>query len=70
MKTRYLLIFLLILISIVPAYYINGYLQRVIKPRQSLFQLLLYFLSGFVLVFVYTNLIVRIILWLFPLPLK
>jgi hypothetical protein len=70
MRTRSLVILLILVGSVAPAYYINNYLQRIIAPRQSFTRLLLYLLSGFVLVFVYTFLVIWIISRLFPLPLK
>ena len=61
-----LLVLLLILISLIPVYYINVWLQRLVRPRKSFAQLLLYILTCFALVFVYTFLLVFLILRLFP----
>jgi hypothetical protein len=66
MKLQRLLIVLLILLSLIPIAYMNQWLQRVIQPRRSFIQLMLYVLASLVLVFVYTFLLVWIITYLFP----
>jgi hypothetical protein len=66
MKWKAIIIILIILVSLFPVYLINKYLQRIIKPRNSLGQLFLYLLSGLVLIFGYTFLLVLIIKKLFP----
>jgi len=66
MKWKALIILLLILGSLIPAYLLNKFLQKIIKPRQSLSRLLLYLLSGMLLVFFYTLLLVFIIKLIFP----
>lgn len=70
MKQPSSVLFVVTLISVIPAYYLNRYLQKVIQPRQSFTRLMVYLLSGLALVFVYTFLIVKVILWLFPPSLK
>lgn len=66
MRWQRLLILLIILASIIPAFYVNQWLQQWIQPRRSFGQLLLYILAGFALVFVYTFLLVWIITQVFP----
>jgi len=66
MKLQRLLVVLLILLSLIPIAYMNQWLQRVIQPRQSFIQLMLYVLASLILVFVYTFLLVWIITYLFP----
>jgi len=66
MKLQRLLVVLLILLSLIPIAYMNQWLQRVIQPRRSFIQLMLYVLASLVLVFVYTFLLVWIITYLFP----
>lgn len=66
MKLQRLLILVIILLSLIPAWYINGWLQKVIQPRRSFGHFLLYLLASLVLVFVYTFLVVTIISWVFP----
>jgi len=70
MKNPSLLLFFVALLSVIPVYYFNRYLQRKLQPRQSFGRLMLYILSGFILVFAYTFLTVKVILWLFPPSLK
>jgi hypothetical protein len=66
MRLQRLLILLLILASLIPAYYINLQLQRLIQPRRSFGQLILYFIACLVFVFGYTYLLVWIITQVFP----
>ncbi|MFI5129501.1 MAG: hypothetical protein ACHQFX_05895 [Chitinophagales bacterium] len=66
MKLRTLAILLIILVSLIPVYLLNKYLQPKIRPKQSGGRLFLYIISGFLLVFVYTFLVVLVIRKLFP----
>jgi hypothetical protein len=66
MKLQRLLVVLLILLSLIPIAYMNQWLQRVIQPRRSFIQLMLYVLASLILVFVYSFLLVWIITYLFP----
>jgi hypothetical protein len=66
MKLQRLLVVLLILLSLIPIAYMNQWLQRVIQPRRSFIQLMLYILASLILVFVYSFLLVWIITYLFP----
>lgn len=66
MKTPSLLIILLIILLLIPIYYINRLLQRFIQPRQSAARLFLFILANFLLVIVYTILVVGLVLQLFP----
>jgi hypothetical protein len=66
MKLHRLLILGVILLSLIPAYYVNQWLQKLIQPRRSLGQLLLYIVSCFAFVFGYTFLLVWIITQVFP----
>jgi hypothetical protein len=68
MKLRSLLILLILLFSLLPAYSFNRYLQRVLRPRESAGRLFLFLLANFVFVVVYTILIVGLIIRLFPAP--
>ena len=61
-----ILILVFILLSLVPAYYINVWLQRVIQPRRSFGHFMLYLVVSLALVFAYTYLVVTIISWVFP----
>jgi hypothetical protein len=66
MKWRAILILLIILLSLIPAYLVNKYLQKIIKPKESGLRFLIYMLSAFALVFIYTFLIVFAIKRLLP----
>jgi hypothetical protein len=66
MKLKALAILFIILVSLVPVYLFNKYLQKKIRPRESMGRLILYMLSGFLLIFVYTFLVVLVIGKLFP----
>lgn len=56
----------IIVLSLIPAWYINGWLQRVIRPRRSFGHFMLYLVVSLAMVFVYTFLVVTIISWVFP----
>jgi hypothetical protein len=58
--------FLFILASLIPMFYINKWLKGVIIPRKSLSRLALYFVLILELIFIYTYLLVLVILNLFP----
>ncbi|WP_148661147.1 hypothetical protein [Flavisolibacter tropicus] len=61
-----LLILVIILLALIPAFYVNRWLQQIIQPRRSFVQLMLYILTCFAFVFVYTFLLVWIITQVFP----
>jgi hypothetical protein len=67
MRVRSLLIFLIILLAIVPIYYFNRWMQRVMRPRESAGRFFLFIFANFILVIVYTVLMVGMIVRLFPL---
>jgi hypothetical protein len=67
MKLRSLAIFLIILFSLMPAFYMIKFLQRKLQPRESFLRLMFYLLSSFALVFVYAFLLVWAVAHLFPL---
>lgn len=66
MKWKAIVILVIIFVSLIPAYSLNKYLQRTIKPRESLGRLFFYLFSGMMLVFVYTLLLVLLIKFIFP----
>jgi hypothetical protein len=66
MKLKALAILFIILASLIPVYFLNKNLQKIIRPRESLGRLFFYLLLGFAIVFVYTFLVVFIIKKLFP----
>jgi hypothetical protein len=66
MKLKALAILFIILVSLIPVYLFNKYLQKKIRPRESLGRLFLYMLSGILIIFTYTFVVVFIIGKLFP----
>lgn len=56
----------IIVLSLFPVYLLYNYLQRVMKPRESLLQFLFWMFTGLVLIFLYTFLLVLLIKLLFP----
>jgi hypothetical protein len=56
----------LIVVFMIASYFLNQWLQTVIKPRQSLSKLALYMFTVLVMVFVLSFLMVLIITWLYP----
>jgi hypothetical protein len=66
MKWRSLIILLILLLSLLPAYYFSRFLQRVLRPRESAGRLFLFLLASFVLVVVYTVFLVGVIIRVFP----
>jgi hypothetical protein len=66
MRFRAVVIILIIIASLIPVYSFNKYLQERIRPRESLGRLLGYILSGLLLIFIYTFLLVFLIRKLFP----
>ena len=66
MKLQKLLILAIIILSLIPAYYINRWMLNWIQPRRSFLQFLLYMLLSFALIFLYTFLLVMIISAVFP----
>jgi hypothetical protein len=68
LKLQRILILIIVLLSLIPVYYINLWMQKVIQPRRSFGRFLLYMLAGMGLVFGYTFLITSLIFKLFPVP--
>jgi hypothetical protein len=66
MKLRALLILLVLVVAMVPMYFLNRWLQVVMKPRESVGRLLLFILANFVLIVVYTVLVVGLVIRIFP----
>ncbi|MEI2738748.1 MAG: hypothetical protein V9F01_08180 [Chitinophagaceae bacterium] len=66
MKLKAVAILLIIVFSLMPMYMLYQYLQRIMLPRKSMRRFLLWMLAVFVLIFVYTFLLVFSIKMLFP----
>jgi hypothetical protein len=64
-KLKSIIVIVIILVSLIPLYWVNAYLQRKMKPRQSFGRLFSYLLLALLLIFAYTLLIVTIIRKLF-----
>ena len=58
--------FLVILVALIPAFYIYRFLQRVIRPRETPGRFFLFLFANFLLVVVYTITLVAIWVKLFP----
>jgi len=66
MKLKAFVIVGIILISLVPVYLFNKYLQKVLRPRESAGRFITYLFIGLILIFAYTFLLVFAIKRLFP----
>jgi hypothetical protein len=66
MKLKGIAVLLIIILSLLPAYYINLQLLKFIEPRKAPVRFLSYMLSMLAFIFVYTFLIVWLIGRLFP----
>jgi len=65
MRLRSLVILLIIIAALVPFYYLNRWLQRVIRPREAAVRFFLFIFANFLLIIIYTVLIVGIVVRLF-----
>ncbi|HEY4111199.1 MAG TPA: hypothetical protein VGM48_19400 [Puia sp.] len=65
MKIRSLLILLIIGLALVPVYFFNRWLQRVIRPREAAGRFFLFIFVNFLLIIVYTILVVGVVVRLF-----
>ncbi|HVU95046.1 MAG TPA: hypothetical protein VHE34_07485 [Puia sp.] len=65
MRLRSLLILLVIGLALVPAFYLNRWLQRMMRPREAAARFFLYIMANFLLIVVYTILVVGLIVRLF-----
>lgn len=66
MKVRSLLILLLVVGALVPIFVINRWLNRLMKPRENAGRLFLFLIANFVLIIVYTMLVVGMVVRVFP----
>jgi hypothetical protein len=65
MRLRSLVILLVLILSMVPAYYLNRWLQGVMRPRENAGRFFLFLFANFVLIIVYTVLVVGVVVRLF-----
>jgi hypothetical protein len=66
MKLRALLILLAVSAAMVPLYYLNRWIKRVLRPRENAGMLFVFLIANFVLIIVYTMLVVGMIVRIFP----
>jgi len=66
MKVRGLIILLVLVLAMVPIYFLNRWLQRVMQPRENAGRFFLFAFVNFVLILVYTLLVVGLIVRIFP----
>jgi hypothetical protein len=66
MKVHPLLIFLIVVLAMVPLYFINRVLKKVIRPRETAGRFFLFVFANFLLVVVYTMSVVAVVVKLFP----
>lgn len=66
MKGKATIILLIIIVSLVPLYLLNKYLEKIIKPKESFGKLFLYLFAMLVLIFGYTFLLVFTIKKIYP----
>jgi hypothetical protein len=67
MKLHSLMILLIIIGSLLPAFLINKILKKKLRPQGSVIRFLVYMVSSLALVFIYVFLVVSIVAHLFPL---
>jgi hypothetical protein len=66
MRARAVLILLVVLAAMVPLYYVNRWMKRVMRPRENAGRLFIFLIANFVLIVVYTMLVVGMIVRIFP----
>jgi hypothetical protein len=65
MRGRSLLILVIILLALVPLFYLNRWMQRKMRPRESAAGFFLFLFANFVLIVVYTLFVVGLIVTIF-----
>lgn len=66
MKFRSLLILLIIALALIPVYYFNRWLQRVLRPKDSAGRFFLFLFVNFLMIVVYTVLMVGVVVRVIP----
>jgi hypothetical protein len=61
-----LLILLIIVLALIPVYYFNRWVQRILRPKDSAGRFFLFLLVNFLMIVVYTVLIVGVVLRVVP----
>jgi len=65
-KFRSLLILLIIALALIPVYYFNRWLQRVLRPKDSAGRFFLFLFVNFLMIVVYTVLMVGVVVRVIP----
>jgi glycerol uptake facilitator-like aquaporin len=63
---RQITVIIIIIVFLLLAYFLNGYIQKLLNPRKSFGRLMLYFLATIVMIAGLSYLMVFIIAQLFP----
>ena len=66
MRARAVPILLVVLAAMIPLYYVNRWMKRVMRPRENAARLFIFLIANFVLIVVYTMLVVGMIVRIFP----
>ena len=66
MKLRSLLILLIVALALIPVYYFNRWLQRVLQPKESAGRFFLFLFVNFLMIVVYTVLMVGVVVRVIP----
>ncbi|HVW59887.1 MAG TPA: hypothetical protein VHC48_07625 [Puia sp.] len=66
MKGHALLILSIVVVALVPLYYINRALVKAIRPRETAGRFFLFIFANFLLIVVYTMTVVAIVVRMFP----
>jgi hypothetical protein len=65
-KLRSLLILLIIALALIPVYYFNRWLQGVLQPKESAGRFFLFLFVNFLMIVVYTVLMVGVVVRVIP----
>jgi hypothetical protein len=65
-KLRSLLILLVIALALIPVYYFNRWLKRVLRPKDSAGRFFLFLFVNFLMIVVYTVLVVGVVVRVIP----
>jgi hypothetical protein len=65
-KLRSLLILLVIALALIPVYYFNRWLQSVLRPKDSAGRFFLFLFVNFLMIVVYTVLVVGVVVRVIP----
>ena len=66
MKFRSLLILLILALALIPVYYFNRWLHRVLRPKDSAGRFFIFLFVNFLMIVVYTVLMVGVVVRVIP----